>query len=189
MAEDQGPDPSGTVAATTSPASTSFRADDGDDRRLDRRVVTVWTLSTAVSLLVPTAAASVPTILLLDTVGWVILAVGLALTVGMALWYPRAAYARWRWRLTELAVELDHGVIVRRHEALPYFRIQQIDVTRGPLDRMLGLASLEVTSASASGSVSLPGLAADDAPEVRRELLERASAAVAQHEGEARDAV
>jgi membrane protein YdbS with pleckstrin-like domain len=102
--------------------------------------------------------------------------------------YPPARYRRWRWRLGELALELRRGVVVRRSDAVPYFRIQQIDVEQGPLDRLLGLSTLQVTTAAASGSVQLPGLPADDAPRIRHELLTRATLAVGNVD-EQRDAV
>jgi uncharacterized protein len=162
---------------------------DDRERTLDRRVVTVWRLSLAVGLLVPTLALSVTGVAVLGSTGMLIPAVLVVLGVILVAWYPSARYARWRWRLTDLAVELDRGVVVRQAEALPYFRIQQIDVTRGPVDRLLGLASLQVTSASASGSVTLPGIASEDAPGVRRALLARAAAAVGGGDAGVRDAV
>ncbi|MFW6010049.1 MAG: PH domain-containing protein, partial [Actinomycetota bacterium] len=93
------------------------------------------------------------------------------------------------WQLTDRALELRHGVVVHQQETVPYFRIQQIDIVQGPLDRLLDLASLQVTTASASGSATLPGLVADEAPQVRSELLTRATHAVADHPGDLRDAV
>lgn len=90
---------------------------------------------------------------------------------------PTLRYRRWRWRMTGRALELSHGVLFRQVRALPYFRIQHIDVEHGPLDRGLGLARLEVHTASVTAT--LPGLPAEDAPRVRAALLERASEAVA----------
>lgn len=163
---------------------------DDRDRELDPRVVTVWRFATVALLLVPSLVLSAVVIAFLGPpTGVVVPAVLLVLTAAAAVWYPTARYERWRWRLTDLAMELERGVIVRQAEALPYFRIQQIDVTQGPVDRLLGLASLQVTSASASGSVTLPGIAADDAPGVRRALLARAAAAVAGKDAGVRDAV
>jgi uncharacterized protein len=163
---------------------------DDRDRALDRRVITVWRFSTVTSLLVPSLLLSAVSFGLLGSpTGWLVPIVLVVAIAVMATWYPGARYERWRWRLTDLAVELERGVIVRQAEALPYFRIQQIDVSQGPIDRLLGLASLQVTSASASGSVTLPGIAATDAPGVRRALLARAAAAVGDHDTGVRDAV
>jgi membrane protein YdbS with pleckstrin-like domain len=121
--------------------------------------------------------------------GWIGVVIALGLFWLRVGWLPPARYARWRWRLTDLALELRYGVLVRQYEAVPYFRIQQIDITQGPIDRMLGLATLIVTTASASGSATLPGIAADEAPPVRAELLARAANAVAEHPGDLQDAV
>jgi uncharacterized protein len=195
-----GAQPSGAVPPPPPPPAASEVAGPGvppedvpdlDDRPrpLDRRVVTVWRISLAVGLLVPSAVLSSIAIGFLGTTGLVVATVLLVIVGVLVAWYPSARYARWRWRLTDLAVELDRGVVVRQAEALPYFRIQQIDVTRGPVDRLLGLASLQVTSASASGSVTLPGIAGDDAPGVRRALLARAAAAVGGRDSGVRDAV
>ena len=144
---------------------------------------------TAIGLSIPLVPASVVASLLLGRAGNLVPLAGLVLLAVLAGWYPPARFARWRWRLTPLALELRYGVVVHTHETVPYFRIQQIDVAQGPLDRLLGLATLQVTTASASGSAALPGVPADQAPAIRAELLARASEAVAQHEGDFTDAV
>jgi uncharacterized protein len=188
------PDPGGPgtgdpgVAGPAAPPAEDPDLDDRD-RELHPRIVTVWRFSTIVSLLPPVVVLSVIGVVFLGTPGWLVPALLLVLLGLFAAWYPGARYARWRWRFTDLAVELEHGVLVRQAEALPYFRIQQIDVNEGPIDRLLGLASLQVTSASASGSVTLPGIAAEDAPGLRRALLARAAAAVGERGTGVRDAV
>jgi uncharacterized protein len=163
---------------------------DDRERPLDPRIVQVWRVFGSLGLLVLLLPASiVGTMLVGGRLGWLLPLAAFLLVAVHAAWYPRARYRRWRWRLTPLALELRYGVLVHRHEAVPYFRIQQIDVAQGPLDRLLELATLQVTTASASGSVALPGISAGDAPHLRAELLARATAAVAEHPGEVRDAV
>jgi uncharacterized protein len=162
---------------------------DDRERTLDPRVVHVWRIMTAIGLTIPLVPASVLAMVLLGRLGGVVPVVAVVLLVVYAGWYPRARWDRWRWRLTPRALELSYGVLVHTQEAVPYFRIQQIDVTQGPLDRLLDLATLQVTTAAASGSASLPGVPADQAPMVRAELLARASQAVSEHEGDVRDAV
>lgn len=162
---------------------------DDRERTLDPRVVQVWRITTTIALLIPLVPASVIAMVVLGRLGLLVPLASLGLLVLFAGWYPRARWDRWRWQLTPRALELSYGVVVRTHEAVPYFRIQQIDVAQGPLDRLLDLATLQVTTASASGSASLPGVPAAQAPQVRAELLARASQAVSQHEGDVRDAV
>jgi uncharacterized protein len=162
---------------------------DDRERTLDPRVVHVWRIMTAIGLAIPLVPGSVIAMVALGRFGLLVPLGAVVLLVVFAGWYPRARFTRWRWRLAPQALELSYGVVVRTHEAVPYFRIQQIDVAQGPLDRLLDLATLQVTTASASGSAALPGVPAEQAPLVRAELLARASEAVSQHEGDLRDAV
>ncbi|MFA9431539.1 PH domain-containing protein [Egicoccus sp. AB-alg2] len=162
---------------------------DDRERRLDPRIVQVWRVGNGIGALFVLGPPAVFAPLLFGRWGYVITVLAAALALAWIVAWPRAQYRRWRWQLTDLALELRHGVVVRRHQAVPYFRIQQIDVAQGPVDRLLGLATLQVTTASASGSAALPGIPADDAPGIRVELLARAAEAVGEHEGELRDAV
>ncbi len=84
--------------------------------------------------------------------------------------------------MTDQALELEHGVVFRQVRALPYFRIQHIDVDHGPLDRWLGLARLEVHTASVTAT--LPGLPATQAPGIRAALLDFAGSAVTAEPGD-----
>lgn len=162
---------------------------DDRERTLDPRVVQVWRIVTAIGLTIPLVPLSVIATVALGRLGTLVPVAAVGLIALFAGWYPRARFNGWRWRLNSRALELSYGVVVRTQEAVPYFRIQQIDVNQGPLDRLLELATLQVTTASASGSASLPGLPAEQAPMVRAELLARATEAVSQHEGDVRDAV
>lgn len=162
---------------------------DERERTLDPAVVNVWRVVGGLTLALPLVGVTIAGFLLLGRFGWAVFGLALVGFLVLTVWYPPARYARWRWQLTALALELRYGVVVRRYEAVPYFRIQQIDITQGPLDRVLHLATLQVTTASASGSAALPGIAAADAPQVRAELLARASHAVADHPGDLQDAV
>lgn len=181
-----------TDAATPPPPPPPGVAPGGlDDRErpLDAAVVIVWRVLGGIGAAVPLSIGAIAGTLLLDRLVWLPATAALAVFILAVGWYPGARYRRWRWRLTDLALELRYGVLVRRYEAVPYFRIQQIDVTQGPVDRLVGLATLVVTTASASGSASLPGIDATEAPQVRQELLVRAASALERHGGDGRDAV
>ncbi len=166
---------------------------DDRERNLDPRIVQAWRVLILVVMAVPLGVSTVLALVLFGRLGSLVPLGSVGLLALLVGWYPRARYERWRWQLTPLALELRHGLVVQQHEAVPYFRIQQIDITRDPLDRLLDLASLQVNTASASGSAVIPGIAAAEAPIVRAELLARAAVAVAvavsEHEGEISDAV
>jgi membrane protein YdbS with pleckstrin-like domain len=161
------------------------------ERMLERRIVLVWRIALLPALIPPALALG----LLLSVIpagvvpGWSVAlpaAVLASIVVGPL---QTLRWRRWSWRLTDRAVELRSGVVTRRHVVVPHFRVQQIDVLEGPIERLLGLATLRVTTASAAGSVELPGLPADIAPMVRGELLARASQANEQLGRDGHDAV
>ncbi len=66
------------------------------------------------------------------------------------------------------------GILFERFIAVPYGRLQLVDVTRGPLLRMLGLSTLKFVTASAATGVNLPGLPEAEAEALRDRLIELA---------------
>lgn len=115
-----------------------------------------------------------------DDIGVVWWPAALIAIIGMTLsWiWAGTAWRRWRWDVTGVALTLHHGVMTRRVTALPFFRIQHIDAHQGPLDRLMGMSQLQVHTASISAQ--LPGIDADEATALRKELLDRAARAAAE---------
>lgn len=66
------------------------------------------------------------------------------------------------------------GIMFERIVAVPYGRLQLVDVTRGPLLRALGLATLKFVTASVATGVQLPGLQNQDAEALRDKLVQLA---------------
>ena len=71
------------------------------------------------------------------------------------------------WGYAERADDLmvRRGVLVRRLTVVPYGRMQFIDVTAGPIDRLFGLATVVPHTAAAATDARIPGL---DRPEAAR---------------------
>ncbi|MCE7081035.1 PH domain-containing protein [Streptomyces sp. ST2-7A] len=82
---------------------------------------------------------------------------------------PSWRYAVHRWEIAEEAVYAASGWFVREWRIAPISRIQTVDTSRGPLEQLMGLSTLVVTTASSSGAVRIPGLD----PEVAREAADR----------------
>ena len=76
------------------------------------------------------------------------------------------------WGYLERADDLlvRRGVLVRRTSVVPYGRMQYVDVTAGPLDRRLGLATVTLHTAAAATDASVPGLLAAEAARLRDRL-------------------
>ena len=63
------------------------------------------------------------------------------------------------------------GLLFYRVVAVPYGRMQLVDINRGPLDRILGLSELKFVTAAASSAVVIPGLPVAVAEELRDALV------------------
>lgn len=72
---------------------------------------------------------------------------------------PRRRYDAWGYEQGEDELTVRHGLLVRKLTIVPFGRVQHTDVTQGPIQRMLGLATLVLNTAGTLGSsVKLPGL-------------------------------
>ena len=64
------------------------------------------------------------------------------------------------------------GIMFRRFVAVPYGRMQLVDITRGPLERGRGLATLKMVTAAIGTNVAIPGLPVEEAEELRDHLVQ-----------------
>lgn len=75
------------------------------------------------------------------------------------------------YRLREDDLIFRRGLLFERIVAVPYGRLQLVDVTRGPLLRALGLTTLEFVTAAEATGVKLPGLPDAEAESLRDRLI------------------
>ena len=81
---------------------------------------------------------------------------------------PQRIYRRLRYALSERVLQVVRGWLFHRDTVVPLVRVQHLDVTRGPLDKLFGTATLVVHTAGTHNSiVTLPGLAPERASELR----------------------
>ena len=83
---------------------------------------------------------------------------------------------RLAYQLREHDLSLRSGVISHRVESLPFSRVQHVNIHRGPIERSLGLATLQVSTAGPN--ISIPGLSRADAERIKLLVTERADAVV-----------
>jgi membrane protein YdbS with pleckstrin-like domain len=91
--------------------------------------------------------------------------------VGVRPWIRHRVH---RWEVTDEAVYTLTGWLTRTWTLVPIARIQTVDVTRGLLQQLFGLASVVVLTASSQGTVRIPHLEADIARRVADDLAHRA---------------
>jgi membrane protein YdbS with pleckstrin-like domain len=62
------------------------------------------------------------------------------------------------------------GILFRRLVIVPYGRMQLVDVTAGPIDRSLGITTVQLHTAAATSDAAIPGLTPDEASALRDRL-------------------
>lgn len=135
----------------------------------DLAVNVLWTLMLAVVyVLVLLFVPEKPPVL----VHLVVVAIVVILLVNCALAFRRVRAIGYVLREDDLLFR--RGILFERFVAVPYGRLQLVDVTRGPLLRALGLANLKFVTASAATGVQLPGLPLEEAERLRDRLVELA---------------
>jgi len=78
--------------------------------------------------------------------------------------------ASWGYAERNDDLMVRRGVLIRRLSVIPYGRMQFIDVTAGPLERALGLATLRMHTAAAASDARIPGLESGAAAALRDQL-------------------
>jgi len=99
------------------------------------------------------------------------MAVGLgAVAVGWGLWLIDRNWRAWGYAEREDDLLVTHGVLFRKLTVVPYGRMQFVDVQSGPLERRLGLATVQLHTASPASDARIPGLPPDEAARLRDRL-------------------
>lgn len=109
---------------------------------------------------------------------WIIIP---ALLIFFWVW-AKLSYHFYRYELREDGFRKEHGVIWKKYVTIPYDRIQNVDIYRGIIARLLGLSDLQIQTAGGitAGSYGafsegrLPGLSREIAEQMRDELVRRA---------------
>jgi membrane protein YdbS with pleckstrin-like domain len=78
--------------------------------------------------------------------------------------------AAWGFAERNEDLMVRRGVLIRHQSVIPYGRMQFIDVTAGPVERSLGLATLRMHTAAAASDARIPGLETDVAAKLRDQL-------------------
>ena len=86
---------------------------------------------------------------------------------------PQRIYRFLGYRLTGSLLQVVRGWMFHTDTIVPFVRVQHIDVTRGPVEKLFGTATLVVHTAGTHNSiVTVPGLAPESAEEIRDVIRE-----------------
>jgi membrane protein YdbS with pleckstrin-like domain len=132
----------------------------------------VWAAAVGIGMLVVPVEVGGPVPVLREAAP-VVVAVYAVVVTGVR---PFIRHRVHRWEITADAVHALTGWLNRTWTLVPVSRIQTVDVTRGAMQQMFGLASVAVLTASSQGTVLIPHLEADVAQRVADDLAHRAEA-------------
>ena len=100
-----------------------------------------------------------------------VLAVAGVLVAGLAaFWFVRNRVRAWTYTEREDDLIVARGVMVRRLSVVPYGRMQFVDVTAGPVERVFRLATVKLHTAAAASDARIPGLEREEAARLRDRL-------------------
>jgi membrane protein YdbS with pleckstrin-like domain len=162
-------------APAPAPQAASTRLDPlpGEWQRVSPKYVVVDLLGWLISAVLLTVGAGLPFIF--SGVAWTLVfpAVVLVLHAIGAILTPRRVRAL-GYRLREDDLVFRRGIMFLRVVAVPYGRMQLVDINRGPIVRAFGLSELKLVTAAAATHVTIPGLPEADAESLRDRLVDLA---------------
>jgi len=147
-----------------------------------RKAPLVWALAAAIPWTVLAVAQVVWLVLDGRSPGWAHAAAAALTVVGVLTFVVIAPL--WRYRVHRWDVSLGSatpavftrtGWLVQERRIAPISRVQTVDVHRGPLDRIFGLANVTVTTASSAGAVRIVALDSEVADRIVAQLTDVAA--------------
>lgn len=137
------------------------------------RAKTWWTVRAALRWVVVIPVVVIAFVVIPGIPWWVAILTAMVLLAGAAahmIVMPRFRYAFHRWEVNPVAVYSQAGWLTRTRVLIPVPRVQVIDTVAGPLERVFGLSTLTVTTASAAGTVRVSGLPTETAQAIASSL-------------------
>jgi uncharacterized protein len=139
-------------------------------QRVSPRYIVVDVIGYLISSVVMVAVSLVPLLVFQWSLGWIPpVVVGAANLVVLALTPRRVRSIGYQLRADDLLFR--RGIMWQRMVAVPYGRMQLVDINRGPVARAVGLSELRFVTAAAASGVVIPGLPEAVAEELRDQLV------------------
>jgi membrane protein YdbS with pleckstrin-like domain len=159
------PDSSGTAESTSARLEVSA----GEWKRVSPRYIAVDMIGTVIFGAIVTTVSFVP-FWIGWSEGWMLgVAIAALFVLTLALTPRRVRSIGYQLRDDDLLFR--RGIMFQRFVAVPYGRMQLVDISRGPIARAFGLAELKFVTAAASSGVLIPGLPLAEAEQLRDHLV------------------
>lgn len=161
----------GTYTALRTVRSEARLELDGVWQQISPRYVVSQIVQNVIFIAIVAIAAAVLALVLDQTWAWIPAGVIVLITLITLVILPRQAKAI-GYMLRDDDIVFRKGILWQRMIAVPYGRMQLVDITQGPLDRAFGVAQLKMVTAAATTGVQIPGLTQATAEALRDTLIE-----------------
>ena len=102
-----------------------------------------------------------------------VISVLVTVALGAALsFFLRRRFRAWRYLERNEDLIVARGVMVQRLSVVPYGRMQFVEVTAGPVERLFKLSTVKLHTAAAASDARIPGLEQAEAARLRDRLTE-----------------
>lgn len=132
---------------------------DGEEIRLDLRTHGKALVGPLLLLVVLVAAVVAVAVLTRDSdqSTWILLAVAV---IALVLAVPGVLLPAWRWNSTRYVftnrrVSNRYGLLTKKGRDIPLYRINDVAIEKGPLDRVLGCGTLVISDATDKAGMEL----------------------------------
>jgi len=151
-------------------------------QRLDPNVKKVWFISGFLIILIITVVLALilhfgvePAV---TNSLFISIGVGVLLLILLVIWIVMF-YNRYMFQVQKDGIEIKRGILWKKDITIPYDRVQNVDIDRGPIEQLVGIYNLNVFTAGTSSETQaifgaegyLPGV--KNAEKVRDTILER----------------
>jgi membrane protein YdbS with pleckstrin-like domain len=167
-----------SITTGATPGAEPFEPPGVDWTRVSPRLATVRRVVGGVPLLLLAVAATAAAVVV--SWPWLLLAAtGFVLTAGWLSWLVGRQVSAIGYAEREADLLVRRGIMWRQIVVVPYGRLQYVDVQAGPVDRIFGIARVQLHTASAATDAAIAGLTPQEAARLRDSLTSRGQAQLA----------
>jgi membrane protein YdbS with pleckstrin-like domain len=138
-------------------------------RRVSGRLIVIEELQVLASAIIVVAANLVALQFIHNQVPLLVASAAIAIALLRAIIVVRSVRA-WGYAERDEDLLVRHGLFLRKLSIVPYARMQFVDVTAGPMERIFGLATVTMHTAAAASDARIPGLPSAEAARLRDRL-------------------
>jgi uncharacterized protein len=138
-------------------------------RRVSGRLIVIEEFQVLASAIIVVAANLVALQFIHNQIPLLVAAAAIVIALFRAVIVVRSVRA-WGYVERDEDLLVRHGLFLRKLSIVPYARMQFVDVTAGPMERMFGLATVTMHTAAAASDARIPGLPSAEAARLRDRL-------------------